>query len=271
MAAGFRAALRVDRPHRQRDRRAARLELRADLRRAARRAGNIDRARPQRRPRASRPAPRVPRAGGRAQLAPRERGQPANVTVRGVTPRAFVVRDGIRVVEGRTFAPGLAEVIVGRRISRAASGSSSGDTVTSGRRASGRGRRTSTSTAAAFESEVWGDYTRSPRSFSRGRLATSLVVRMKDPAAIPELRPVDHGPAPVQVQARQRAEVLRGPVGSARPRRSAVSPPSSRVVMAVGAVFGAINTMYASFGAAPARSARCEHSASRVGRSSSPS
>jgi putative ABC transport system permease protein len=43
-------------------------------------------------------------------------GQPANVTLRAVTPRAFEVRGGITVVEGRTFTPGLDEVIVGKKL-----------------------------------------------------------------------------------------------------------------------------------------------------------
>ncbi len=39
-----------------------------------------------------------------------------NVQLRGVTPRAFEVRGGIRIVEGRAFQPGLTEVIVGERL-----------------------------------------------------------------------------------------------------------------------------------------------------------
>ena len=42
-------------------------------------------------------------------------GQPTNVTLRAVTPRAFEVRGGIQIVEGRSFTPGLDEVIVGRK------------------------------------------------------------------------------------------------------------------------------------------------------------
>src|ERR671935_938665 len=40
--------------------------------------------------------------------------QPANVPVRGVGPRAFAVRDTLRIVEGRRFTPGTREVDVGR-------------------------------------------------------------------------------------------------------------------------------------------------------------
>ena len=46
----------------------------------------------------------------------RSDGQPTNVTVRGVTPRAFEVRSGIAIRQGRRFTPGLREIIVGERI-----------------------------------------------------------------------------------------------------------------------------------------------------------
>ncbi len=39
-----------------------------------------------------------------------------NVTLRAVTPLAFEVREGMKVVEGRNFTPGLDEVIVSRKI-----------------------------------------------------------------------------------------------------------------------------------------------------------
>src|SRR5512141_1186060 len=42
--------------------------------------------------------------------------EPTNITVRGVEQRAFQVRRGIKIVEGRNFQPGLNEVIVGKRM-----------------------------------------------------------------------------------------------------------------------------------------------------------
>jgi len=42
--------------------------------------------------------------------------QPTNITMRGVTPQAFKVRNGIKLVEGRMFEPGLFEVIAGKSI-----------------------------------------------------------------------------------------------------------------------------------------------------------
>ena len=56
-------------------------------------------------------------------------GQPANVTLRAVIPRAFEVRGGIQVVEGRSFTPGLDEVIVGRKLTKRIRGLAIGEHV----------------------------------------------------------------------------------------------------------------------------------------------
>ena len=49
-------------------------------------------------------------------------GQLANVTVRGVTPKAFDVRGGLNFVQGRNFTPGLDEIIVGKKIQQRVKG-----------------------------------------------------------------------------------------------------------------------------------------------------
>ena len=46
----------------------------------------------------------------------RNDGASTNIVIRGVTKKAFEVRTGIRLVEGRAFQNGLYEIIVGRRI-----------------------------------------------------------------------------------------------------------------------------------------------------------
>ena len=61
---------------------------------------------------------------------PRRRdGAQTNVTIRGVTPKAFEVRGGIDVKEGRTFQPGLDEIIVGERIANRIRGLDLGATI----------------------------------------------------------------------------------------------------------------------------------------------
>ncbi len=58
------------------------------------------------------------RADGSRDLVGAKPGAPGstNVTLRAVTPLAFKVREGMKIVEGRNFTPGLDEVIVGHKI-----------------------------------------------------------------------------------------------------------------------------------------------------------
>jgi putative ABC transport system permease protein len=170
-------------------------------------------------------------------------GQPANVTLRAVTPRAFEVRGGITVVEGRTFTPGLDEVIVGRKLTSRIKGLELGGNVKYQQKLF-RIVGFFESTGGAFESEVWGDYDTFAAIFQRGAGSNSLVVRMKDPATIPELDRWIRAQPQMQLQAvgeRKYYEEQAGPL--ARMLRGLAT--FVAVVMGIGAVFGAINTMYA--------------------------
>jgi putative ABC transport system permease protein len=170
-------------------------------------------------------------------------GQQANVTLRAVTPRAFDVRGGIRVVEGRSFTPGLDEVIVGRKLTSRIAGLELGGNVRYQQKLF-RIVGLFESEGQAFESEVWGDYDTFAAIFQRGQGSNSLVVRVKDPAAIPELDRWIRAQPQMQLQAvpeRKYYEDQAGPL--ARVLRALAG--FVAVVMGIGAVFGAINTMYA--------------------------
>ncbi len=170
-------------------------------------------------------------------------GQPANVTLRAVTPRAFEVRGGITVVEGRSFTPGLDEVIVGKKLTKRIKGLEIGGNVKYQQKLF-KIVGLFESTGGAFESEVWGDYDTFAAIFQRGAGSNSLVVRMKDPAAIPELDRWIRAQPQMQLQAqseRRYYEEQAGPL--ARALRGLAT--FVAVVMGMGAVFGAINTMYA--------------------------
>jgi len=170
-------------------------------------------------------------------------GQPANVTLRAVTPRAFEVRGGVRITEGRAFTPGLDEVIVGRKLTTRIQGLGLGGNVRYQQKIF-RIVGLFESTGGAFESEVWGDYDTFAAIFQRGAGSNSLVVRMKDPAAIQDLDRWIRAQPQMQLQAlseRQYYEEQAGPL--ARALRGLAT--FVALVMGVGAVFGAINTMYA--------------------------
>jgi putative ABC transport system permease protein len=170
-------------------------------------------------------------------------GQPANVTLRAVTSRAFEVRGGIRVVEGRSFTPGLDEVIVGRKLTKRIAGLAIGQDVKYQQKLF-KIVGLFESEGAAFESEIWGDFDTFSAIFQRGAGSNSLVLRMKDPAAIPELDRFVRAQPQMQLQALSERKYYEEQAGQLSRALTALAN-FVALVMGVGAVFGAINTMYA--------------------------
>jgi putative ABC transport system permease protein len=177
-------------------------------------------------------------------LAKRDSGKPANVTVRGVTSRAFEIRKGVHVVKGRNFQPGLYEVIVGQKIHDRVTGVELGDKLRMQKRdwevvgifdAEG----------SSFESEIWADYNSAGQAFGRGGGGcSSLTVRMRDVAALSKF---DH-----DLQLNPNFQVaLKPEIQYYEDQAGPVAGPLMAfavfvaIVMGIGAVFGAMNTMYA--------------------------
>ena len=177
-------------------------------------------------------------------LPKRETGQPANVTVRGVTQNAFEVRNGMHIVKGRNFQPGLNEVVVGQKIHDRVTGVEIGDKLRMQKRdwevvgifdAQG----------SSFESEIWADFNSAGQAFGRaGGGCSSLTVRLRDVAALPAF---DH-----ELQLNPNFQVALTPeIKYYEDQAGPVAGPLMAfavfvaIVMGIGAVFGAMNTMYA--------------------------
>ena len=170
-------------------------------------------------------------------------GMPANITLRAITPRGLDVRGGIDVVEGRTFTAGLDEVIVGRRLVERIEGMRVGGTVQYQQKSFDI-VGVFESQGGSFESEIWGDFDTFGAIFQRGAGSNSLVVRMTDPAAIPELDRWIRDQPQMQLQALEERQYYEEQAGAlATILRSLAT--FVAFVMGVGAVFGAMNTMYA--------------------------
>ena len=176
-------------------------------------------------------------------LRKRTDGRRTNVTLRGVPPQGFEVRGGIRVTSGRSFTPGLAEVIVGRRIRDRVRGLEVGDTFQY-RRRDFKVAGVFESVGAAFESEVWGDFATLGALLNRQILYNCLVVRMKDPADIPAFDRWIRSLPGSSLQAVPERLYYENQGGHVAMVLRALARLVA-VVMGVGAVFGAMNTMYA--------------------------
>jgi putative ABC transport system permease protein len=178
-----------------------------------------------------------------ASMKRKDDGADVNVVVRGVTPMAFKVRPVVAIAEGRNFTPGLYEVIVGRKLFDRMAGMGLGRTVRMQKR-DWTIVGVFEAASSGFESEVWGDKEAMGPAFGRGAGAQTLTLRMKDPAAIPAFDEELRRNPRMQVQVMQERlyyeQQSAGVSGALLALAGFVT-----VVMGIGAVFGAMNTMYA--------------------------
>jgi len=169
--------------------------------------------------------------------------QPANITFRGVSPIAFQVRNNVKVVEGRMFTPGLFEVIAGKKISDRVNGLNIGDTINVQKR-NFKVVGLFTADGSSFESEIWGDLDAMAPAIGRNGGCESLTVRLNNPATLAAFDKELRANPRVQLQIDSEPkyyEDLAGPIAGALLGLAAFVA----VVMGIGAVFGAMNTMYA--------------------------
>ncbi|MCM2257620.1 MAG: ABC transporter permease [Vicinamibacteria bacterium] len=168
-------------------------------------------------------------------------GAEVNVSVRGVTPRAFDVRGGIRLVAGRQVQPGLPEVMVGERV-RDRYGFEVGSKV-SIQNKPWEVVGVFASDGSGFESEIWGDLETMAEPLRRTGGYQAVVVRLADPSTFEAFKTAWEGDPQVQVSVfreREFYEAQAGPIAGALLGLAGFVG----IVMGVGAVFGAMNTMY---------------------------
>jgi len=169
--------------------------------------------------------------------------QPANITMRGVTPEAFQVRNGIKLVEGRMFSPGLFEVIVGKKIAERVNGLNIGDIVKVQRKEF-KVVGLFSAEGSSFESEMWGDYNAMGPAIGRNGGCESLTVRLTNPSMLSAFDKDLRANPQMQVQADSERVYYENQAGGVATALKILAG-FVGVVMGIGAIFGAMNTMYA--------------------------
>ena len=166
----------------------------------------------------------------------------ANLVVRGVSPRAMQVRQGFEIIAGRELQPGASEILVGEKIVDRFANTGIGDKLSFGGRAwtvvghfSAQG--------SAFESEIWAENEQVMPVF-RGEVFQSVTFRMADPGSFEGVK------QQLEEDPRLFVDVFRE--NEFYQNQSVILTQILNFiaifiagVMAIGAVFGAINTMYA--------------------------
>jgi ABC-type lipoprotein release transport system permease subunit len=172
----------------------------------------------------------------------RKTGGIGNVVARGVDDRAFGVRKGVRIVKGRKFNSGASEVIIGRRIAERFVNMNIGDSLEFG------GRKWAVvghfaSDGSGFESEVWGENEQFMPVF-RGEVYQSVIFRLAPGATLEEAKRAMETDPRIQVSVRDEQDFYTSQSGILSTTLTIMAVFIS-AIMSVGAIFGAINTMYA--------------------------
>jgi putative ABC transport system permease protein len=175
-------------------------------------------------------------------------GSDANVQIRGISPRALEVRPDVRIVQGRFIQTGLTELVIGRNVSGTYRGFQLGSTVDFG-----GGRWTIVGVfdagGSAFDSELWCDATVLNQVYDRPEnVFQSATVRL---ASVDDF---DRFKDAVTTDPRLTFDVFREMAYYAEQSRTLST--IIRVlgflvagIMAVGAVFAALNTTYSAVAA----------------------
>ena len=172
----------------------------------------------------------------------RKTGGIGNVVARGVDARAFQVRKGVRIVAGREFRSGASEVIIGRRIAERFVNMDIGDSLEFG------GRQWEVvghfaSDGSGFESEVWGENEQFMPVF-RGQVYQSVIFRLAPGATLDEVKRAMETDPRIQVSVRDEQDFYTSQSGILSTTLQIMAVFISSI-MSIGAIFGAVNTMYA--------------------------
>ena len=172
-------------------------------------------------------------------------GSGANVTLRGVEPAGFALRPELTLLEGRRFRPGLRELIVGK------GAFTQFDGLQIGSKLKFRGSYWVVvgvfETGDAHDSELWADLETVQSAFGRGG-ASSVLVRLAYRDALGALKARLESDPQLNVEAKTEQEFFSAQ-SSGLTRQIGFLTNIVAVIMAFGALFGALNTMYSAVSA----------------------
>jgi putative ABC transport system permease protein len=169
-------------------------------------------------------------------------GTDANVPLRGITPPALEVHKDFRIVEGRMFGWGLNEVVVGIGARGEFEGLEVGDVI--------EVARESWPVVGVFdanggiaEAEIWVDAAVLQPAYQRGNSFQSVYARLESPDAFQAFKDALTSDPRLNVKAMREADYYAEQSGTLYTLITTLGTLIA-VIMGLGAVFGALNTMY---------------------------
>jgi len=167
----------------------------------------------------------------------------SNVVIRGVTPSGLELRPQVRLVEGRMFRTGTSEIITGRAIAEGFQGAGVGETLRFASRdwtvvgVFDAGR-------TGFDSEIWGDAEQMLQAFRRLGFS-ALIFRLADGGSFDAVKTTIESDPRLTLEAKRETRFYADQSESLAKFISYLGTTIS-VIFSIGAIIGAMITMYAS-------------------------
>jgi ABC-type antimicrobial peptide transport system permease subunit len=175
-------------------------------------------------------------------LPKRDTGVPTNVQIRGMGGQGLALRPQARLLAGRMFAPGTAEVVVGRSIAERFDAAALGASLRFGGR-EWRVVGVFDAGGSGFDSEIWADSEQLMQSFRR-QAYSSVVARLADPGSFAALKArLESDPRLTLDVKRERA--FYEEQSQTLSRFISYLGITLSVIFSIGAMVGAMITMYA--------------------------
>jgi putative ABC transport system permease protein len=184
-------------------------------------------------------AANLPIKGGQAD-------EEGSVQLRGVSDQAWAVRPNLKIVEGRKFTPGMRELIVGKGAARQFAGLEPGHEIRLGSQlwtvvgvfASGD----------SMDSEVWGDAGVVADTYRRGSSRASVTVKLADPGAFDAFKATLESNPQLKVDVSTTLDYFSKQSEGMSSFLTIIGIVVGSI-MAIGAIFGALNCMFAAVAA----------------------
>ncbi|HKV55782.1 MAG TPA: ABC transporter permease [Candidatus Binataceae bacterium] len=173
-------------------------------------------------------------------------GPSENIVFRGVMPMALEVHDQVHISEGRMFRPGLNEVIVGKGLVGRYVDCRLGAILHFGR-GTWKVVGIFEANGSSFESEVWGDIHSVQDEARRGAYYACARIKLApgaDPAGL--IKRIANDPK-INLEAESEQDYYSDEASVATQLRKLMMIVA--LIMGIGAIFGAMNTMYAAVSA----------------------
>ncbi|GAA0251607.1 ABC transporter permease [Rhodanobacter caeni] len=166
----------------------------------------------------------------------------ANVPIRGVDDEAWTLRPNVKIVQGRRFKPGLRELVVGQGAMRQFAGLDVGSRLRlAGQEWSIVGEFAS---GDSHDSELWGDAQTVASAYRRGSSAQSVTVRLTSPQAFDTFKAALSSDPRLKIDVSTTREYF-SKQSESLTKVIRIVGITVGVIMAIGAIFGALNTMFA--------------------------